>query len=504
MNGDRTAMYALPALLAALLLLGGCGEAREQKGAAGTPKGERGEITMMANLHTPEVPSKTIERLLEERTGFDIEVQWTPDGSYEEKFNASMATDTLPEAVYLKNAAMLAQLRDPIRNGLFWEIGPLLDEYDNLRRLKPDVLGNSAVDGKIYGIYQERPLSRQGIVYRKDWADRLGIEAPRTIEQFREMLYRFTFDDPDGNGIQDTFGLADRSDLVYGAFKTIASYMGAPNGWGERDGELLPEFMFPEYVDTMNFFRELHRDGVMNRDFPVTAKADQIELFISGKAGVYVGAMGDVHSLQLKAMQIDPTAVFDVHNRIAGPAGERVWSTSGFGTVVLFPIASVQSEEELREVLSFFDRLMDPELANLIRWGIEGVHYTLHEGKAVPTDDIKLAEKDVKPYQGFEIGGPNTIEGFLDSDFSMASKDKAERLTVDNETMLVRDPTWPLDSPTFNERGMRLQEYIQDATYKYILGHIETAQFEAEVDRWLDEGGQAIIDEYNESYRNSK
>lgn len=505
MKRRQTVMYALTLFVALAAVAAGCGPKPSARPGAGAQQLEdRRTITMMANLHAPEVPSKTIELLIEEKTGFDIEVQWTPDGSYEEKFNASMATDTLPEAVYLKNATMLNLLRDPIRNGLFWEIGPLLQEYDNLKLLRPEVLRNTAVDGKVYGIYQERPLSRQGIIYRKDWADRLGLDAPRTIDELYEMLYRFTYDDPDGNGIQDTIGLSDRSDLVYGAFKTVASYFGAPNGWGENDGKLLPEFMFPEYVDALNFFRKLHREGLINRDFPVTAKADQVDLFISGKAGVYIGSMGDVNSLQLKAKDILPNAVFDVHNRIAGPAGERIWATSGFGTVVLFPKSAVQSEEELRDILTFFDQLMEPEIANLIRWGIEGVHYTIQDGKAVPTEDIALTQKDVKPYQGFEIGGPNTIEGLLDSDFSMTAKDKAAKLTLDNETMLVHDPSLPLESNTFNERGVRLQEYIQDATYMYILGHIDEAGFEAEVNRWLKEGGQAIIDEFNASYRGAK
>jgi putative aldouronate transport system substrate-binding protein len=44
---------------------------------------------------------------------------------------------------------------------------------------------------------------------------------------------------------------------VYGAFKTIGSWFGTPNYWGEKDGELLPEFVFLEYKETMDFMKEL-------------------------------------------------------------------------------------------------------------------------------------------------------------------------------------------------------------------------------------------------------
>jgi putative aldouronate transport system substrate-binding protein len=500
MGNNSRKMYALSAIVLLMILaacspldmVGGSPAATSQAKDA-----ERATITIMANLHTSEVPSRTIELLLEEQTGFKLDIHWTPDGSYEEKFNAAMATDTLQEAVFLKNGEMLNLVRDPIRSGMFWEIGPLLEDYPNLSRLNAEILHNSSVDGRVYGIYQERPLSRQGLIYRKDWADRLGLAPPRTIDELYEMLRAFTQDDPDGNGRMDTFGLADRSDLVFGAFKTIASYFGVPNGWGEQEGQLMPDFMFPEYMHTMNFFRRLHEEGLMNRDFPVTAKTDQQELFITGQAGVYVGAMGDVNSLQLRAREAESGAVFDVHNRIAGPLGERVWATTGYGTLVLFPKSSVANEDELADILTFFDRLMEPETANLLRWGIEGEHHTIRSGRAVPSDDIAKMQKDVTPYHALEIGGPSTIEDYLQFDFNLEAKDKAELLTRDNESMLVYNPALMLDSPTNNERGARLFESIQDATYQYILGMIDEQGFRQAVERWLELGGQAIIDEYN-------
>ena len=179
------------------------------------------------------------------KTGTKLDIQWVPDGTYDEKVNASFATGTLPQVTYLKNAASLVNMRDAIRNGQFWEIGPLLDQYPNLSKLKPDVLKNTAVDGKIYALYREVPLSRQGIIYRKDWADKLGLSAPTNIDEFYNMLKQFKEKDPDGNGQDDTIPLTDRNDLIYGAFKTVSSWLGTPNNWGEKDGKLAPNSCSP-------------------------------------------------------------------------------------------------------------------------------------------------------------------------------------------------------------------------------------------------------------------
>lgn len=471
---------------------------------AEAPKGPV-KITIMANLHTPEVPSDKIEKLVEEATNTQLEIQWVPDGSYDEKMNASFATGTLPQAVYIKNQASLILLRNAIRNGQFWEIGPLLKDYPNLSRLNPDVLKNTSVDGKIYALYQERPLSRQGLIYRKDWADNLGLSAPTNIDEFYNMLKAFTEGDPDRNGVHDTIGLTDRSDLIYGAFKTVSSWFGTPNNWGEMDGKLMPEFMFPQYMETMKFFKRLHQEGLINREFPVTSKTDQQNLLITGKAGAYVGSMADVGSLHSKIIEVNPNALLDVHHKIAGPDGKyAVWAIPGYGSVVLFPKSAVKSEDELRDILAFYDQLMSTEIGNLIYWGVEGEHYTMENGLVIPSQDVALTDREVKPYQALQIGGVSTIEGFLSAKHSPESKAKAEELILDNNNYLIHDPTAALDSETYTQDGVRLGELIKDATYQFMLGDIDEAGFQAAVDNWLKQGGQKIIDEFNASYEQAK
>ena len=66
--------------------------------------------------------------------------------------------------------------KEAIRDDQFWEIGPYFEEFKNLGKLKEAVVKNTMVDGKVYSLYQGRPLSRQGLIYRKDWADKLGLK----------------------------------------------------------------------------------------------------------------------------------------------------------------------------------------------------------------------------------------------------------------------------------------------------------------------------------------
>jgi putative aldouronate transport system substrate-binding protein len=498
MNKNTTKSVLLSAV--ALTLVAGCAKAPVAPGNTaengGSQQNGPTKISIMINLHTPEIPSDKLKKILEEKTNTELDIQFVPDGTYNEKLNVAFSTGSLPQAVY----AQISNFRQAILDGQFWEIGPFIKDYPNLNQLKPEVLKNTAVNGKIYALYQESPISRQGVIYRKDWADNLGLKAPTTLDELYTMMKLFKEGDPDKNGKNDTFGLTDRNDFQYGAFKTVASYHGTPNNWGMKDGKLLPDFMFPEYIETMKYIQKLHQEGLINQDFPVTSKTDQQNLLISGKAGVYIGSMQDAIGLQDKVAALNPAAQLDVQNRIAGPKGNAIWALPGYGAVVLFPKTAVKNEEQLKSILAFYDKLMSPELANLINYGEENIHYTPAEGgKITRVDDNKLLDKELKPYMSLRIGGPSTIN-LKELFYIKPIQARAEVLVKDNESFLIHDPTAPLFSKANTEIGTRLQEIIKDATYKFMMGSIDEAGFNKEVERWRKDGGDTIIEEFNESY----
>lgn len=456
------------------------------------------EISIMTPLHTAETPEKKVEKLIEEKTNVKLDIEWIPASTYQDRVNTAFATNALADVV---NISMEGPVKESIRDGQFWEIGPYLDEYDNLSKLKDEILDNTRVDGKLYALYQGRPLSRQGIIYRKDWADNLGLSAPTTTEEFYEMLKQFTENDPNGTGENDTIGLADRGDLNSGAFKTVASWFGTPNNWGEKDGELRPDFMFPEYKQTMDFFKKLRDNGYINLDFPATSKPDQQDLMKSGSAGVYVGCMCDVQGLYADAVQNDEDVEFDVHNKVDGPHGEYgTPSIPGYNHPYLFPKSSVKTEEDLKNTLQFMDDLMSTELSNILYWGIEDDHYTLEDDKVVPIDDQGKIDREVTPYNTIEIGEAET-NGKYEAMYNYEPKEKAEKLYKDNENYLIEDPTVTLDSETYDLDGERLEQIIEDATHNYMLGDINEGEFDQAIENWLDQGGQDIIEEYNASYQ---
>lgn len=50
---------------------------------------------------------------------------------------------------------------------------------------------------------------------RQDWLENLGLSQPKTIDELINVIEKFTTDDPDGNGVDDTYGLGVTGALTF-------------------------------------------------------------------------------------------------------------------------------------------------------------------------------------------------------------------------------------------------------------------------------------------------
>lgn len=462
--------------------------------------GNRPVISIMAPLHFPHPPIPELVQEIESRTQTKLELNWVPDGIYTDKMNTALTTNSLKKATYVKYTDYML-MKNSIRSGAFWDIGPYLAAYPNLKQLNKEILGQAAVDGKIYGLYTERPSSRQGIIIREDWLNNLKLAKPTNLDELYQVLKAFTFGDPDLNGKVDTIGLTDRNDLVFGAFKTISSYFGTPNNWGtDAAGKLVPEFETQAYVDTMNYMKKLYDEKLINADFAVTSKEVQRDKLIRGIAGAYLGSMQDVQRLSDEAQRMNPKAKLTLVNHIEGPMGFKIWSIPNYSALYLFSKKAIRTEAELKQVLQFFDRSMDKDVANLMKYGLEGRHYTAKGDQVQLTEETsKLRVNEVNALYALMIADLNNPKVMHVSESESLSQ-LADRLSLDNEKNVIKDPTVGLESKTYDERGVELYKIVSDATYNYILGKLDKAAFQQEIERWKRNGGSQMIREYNEAY----
>ncbi|OCT14571.1 ABC transporter substrate-binding protein [Paenibacillus pectinilyticus] len=487
--------------LIGLLVMSACQSSNSPKAAE--ESNARPVISIMAPLHFPHPPIPELVQEIEKLTQTKLELNWVPDGIYTDKMNTALTTNSLKKATYVKYTDYML-MKNSIRSGAFWDIGPYLSAFPNLKKLNQEILGQAAVDGKIYGLYTERPSSRQGIIIREDWLNNLKLNKPTNLDELYAVLKAFTYGDPDRNGKDDTIGLTDRNDLVFGAFKTIGSYFGVPNNWAVSAGNFVPEFDTQAYVDTMNFMKKLYDEKLINSDFAVTSKEVQRDKLIRGNAGVYIGSMQDVQRLSDEAQLVNPDARFTLVNRIEGPQGFHIWSIPNYSALYLFSKKAIRTEAELKQVLQFFDRSMDKDVANLMKYGLEGRHFTTKNGQVQLSEDTsKIRVNEVNALYALmiaDLNNPNVMPVVESESLSQL----ADTLSLDNEKYVIKDPTLGLESKTYDERGVEMYKIVSDATYNYMLGKLDKAAFGQEIERWRRGGGNQMISEYNEAYGKKK
>lgn len=453
------------------------------------------KLSMMNQYYSVEPPKADNEaiKLIEEYTGTKLDITWVPNSAYNDKVNATIAGGELPQ-IMLITSNKSPSIVNAVKSGMFWEIGPYLQDYPNLSKLNSLVLNNVSVDGKVYGIYRSRPVAREGAILRKDWLTTLGLGEPKTLDDIYNAIKAFTKEDPDKNGVDDTFGMYEGRAL--NGFSPLLSWHGGYNLYGIEDGKVVVDFSKEEYLDVLKFYKRLYDEKLINQDFAVAPGAKRQETMNQGKAGIIFGALDDTNSGFNDLYKVVPDAELDVIGSINGPKGERqMLFNGGYNGLYMFPKTSVKTEEELKGILGFLDKLADKDMQNLFEWGIEGKHYKLENGVPARTDG-KSYETDVNSIYQLRFDDGSLVTAGEDAPIVK----KYKQIFRDNVDIVVANPVEAFESATLAEKGSEITKIIQDARVKFIMGEIDEAGWHSAVEQWRKSGGDQALAEYTEQY----
>ncbi len=458
-------------------------------------------ISWMAMLHTPTPPSGDVEEKLEEYTGIEIDFQWVPDASKEERINAALSSDTLTDIVSLTQIANTT-VRQALASGMFWDVEPYLSEFDNLSQINDATIDVSRINGKVYGVPVQKPIARYGTLVRQDWLDNLGLEQPKTLEELQEVARAFTEDDPDGNGIDDTVGFVERQESYAVGFRSLTGYFGAGSVFALNDkDEIIPSFMQPEFKEAMEYYRNIYANGWMNSDFAVMPKADQKDYLVTGKGGIIFAGLFEANNYMIAAAGTPQEEVMDwalINDITHGDVERRVLSDTngGMGGWLAISKANVKTEDDLRVVLQFINDLMDIEPFTLMTEGIEGVHYELAEGDVLKRIDDTKWQQEVQPLS-------SSRPSELVTTFKVESElsNEATEKMAENAEFAVINIAQALDSDAYTSQWSSLVEGIEDAYYQFMMGDIQMEDFDKAIETFLKNGGQTVIDEYTAAYK---
>ncbi|NUP02154.1 MAG: extracellular solute-binding protein [Nonomuraea sp.] len=480
----------------------------------GEAASDSGTVTMMVPLFgTAPDPAGEVQTAIEKLVGKKLKITWVPNADYNDKTNVTLASDKMPQVMVIQGDKSSSFVR-AAQAGAFWDLTGKLDKYPNLKPKDEQTARNASTNGKTYGIYRVRPLLRSAVVLRKDWLDKVGMKLPETVDDLYAVAKAFTEKDPDGNGKKDTYGLIIPKwpSPQYGSaspYDVIETWFGAPNGWGERNGKLVPGFDTEEFVTANKFVKKMIDEGLVNPDFATLDSTKWNEPFFQDKGGMIIDV--NVRAIQLldllKEKNPDDFDKVAMVGNLKRPDGQKFsYPFTGYNGVIAISRQSVQTEQQLDDVLKVLDKMASKEGGILLSNGIEGRNFKVENNAAllVNQDDpkIKAIQNDVD--KAFIQLGTTVSVGIGAYPFAYDDAPHndnlklREQLVAEDLKTAVHNPALAVVAPTAIAKGQTLDPIITDARIKFLSGALDEAGLRAEIKRWYDNGGTQIAAEVND------
>lgn len=467
--------------------------------------------------------AEQIFQAMEDFTGVDVELIWVANDVLADKNSLYLSTPKTMPNVITWGGTVTGVVVQSAKSGAFVDLTDYImmkDEngeflYPNLAGADPMVLENLTVDGKLIGIPRTRVLSRYGLCYRRDWAEKLGVELPEnaTPDDVYNMLYAFTYNDPDGNGVQDTIGMEMTS--YTGVFDIIQTWFGCGNGWAEVDGRLVPVWMQDEYFEAADYIKKLYDDGLMPADWasrPTDTWSDGVK---KGENGVYIDVMGNgkrIWQYYTAEESYTPSVVNPeepASMELYGAIGGHTLATAGYNGYFTLSATTCDTEEKILAALSFLDKLSEPEMLLLLQYGIEGVNYELDSDGNI----VRLDSEDPALAAGYK--GLNQLLSYLPTyeaadAATPVKRDEAAFAEVEAYAKAlpcaVLNPalSYTVNSTAYAEDGSYLDQKAAALRTQYICGEINKEEFKAGFEEIRAGGYDQIIEEVNEQYQSNK
>ncbi|MDO3411872.1 extracellular solute-binding protein [Saccharibacillus sp. CPCC 101409] len=507
--GTRYAKLLAP-LLAFALMLSACGGSNQASSEASGGDSGPLEVSVMTITPsaTPASDDNVIKRAIEKATNSKLNIQWVSNNIYADKLNLTLASGDIPELIMI-NDPFSSTFTKMVNQGAFWDISPYIHDYPNLTNGIPEIAWETTkqADGGSYGIPRPRPVDDISFfIIRKDWLDNLGLEPPTTTDELYTVMKAFVEDDPDGDGKKDTTALASYispDDFNIGpALNAIENSFTGANGswkWDESQQKLIYTAFLPETRESLEYLAKAYKEGLLPEDLLSLKLTQARELFTRGEAGIIVdktGTMRNIYADELK--KVDPSFKYTDFYPLTA-INDYTPLGSGYNGILAIP--KTVSEDKLKRILKLVDTWMNHDVFEIQKYGLEGVHYKLENGKKI-ADKEKLSADNASDFNHIVNVIDMPWEPTGESEEETQANELFKKIDEARAATSVADLSSGLQSAAGQKILPDLNKRTQDIKAKIILG-LEPIEAWDEFVSSLESSAdvQKMSEEINEAYQ---
>lgn len=314
--------------------------------------------------------------------GIDVNLIQGDAANFNQQLALYISSGDMPDIVFCDYNVWM----DYAKTGAWADLSPYLgEEYADLMKFVGEDWSYMTLDDQIYGIPNELKVPSSHVTYiRQDWLDNLGLEVPTSLEEYTEVMRQFTFNDPDGNGKNDTYGLSAAG------YTYLSFLMGAFGASTERDyflneeGTITDNAISDEYKAALAYLRDIYSEGLIDPELFTCTYEQAMAKWGRGEMGVLSAwwSHGFNAYSRFDFGSLQPDAVV---KPILPPVGEDGKSgnlhSAPFSQAV--GISYLCSEEEIEAAMKYMNFQASDYGFRVLQYGVEGEFFEWDEEKII-------------------------------------------------------------------------------------------------------------------------
>ncbi len=441
-------------------------------------------------------------------TNTDFNVTMAGGSDYMTKLNALLAGGNTPDYFTLN----VTEIQNLVNNKVITPIDDFIPNMPNYQKALEGTAtkmgyDNFMVDGQHYAFvnrYLEGELNAanaSGMGIREDWLTNLGLDVPVTLDDYYDVLTAFTFDDPDGNGQNDTYGLGGHKGQMFSSvFGAYGIYMNGVNSWSEVDGQLVHNTTLPEVKEVLTTLNKWYKDGIIDPDKFIIESKQTKDKFIGGQIGAYETSVWWTNDARIAWSETNPDYSTIMIAPPEGPEGDAAYPVNpvaSTGHVISRNAAENKDIDRLTKILDWTCNTEEDGGMMLVTYGIEDTHYAYDE--ATDFIDQSLIDDYVELYQN---GFSNPVRWItvVDRRWIPADDGRAVDFTVTGDEDL-----WVMTEFSGSVEAMKdypdLYTILWDEYFtKIVIGELPVDAFDEYVTRFFAEGGTELTEQVNAAW----
>lgn len=370
-----------------------------------------------------------------------------------------------------------------------------------------DIIGFPSIHG------DEFLCTSYGMIVRADWLEDLNMEAPRTPDEFYDMLVAFKEQKGAEVPLSVTPGAMRNYLLDMGI---LTSGFGLPAGnFYQVDGEVHFGYAESEYKDVLVWLNKLYEEKLLDNNFATLDGSMTKGNILSGRSGVNSGTPGGNLGSWLDSMAEDPEYDLTGIPSLSTEAGEKSMGGHRNQAVNGNYAFITGSCEDIETAAKFLNYGYSEDGHMFFNFGVEGESYTMEGDKAIYSDFITAnadgwtVQQAMAAYcMGWTAGPFVQDKGYAEQYFSKPQQQEALTAWTDNDRGDYVMPSIsinPDDITEYSNIASEIDVYVKEMQVKFITGVVSLDTFETEYLPTLEKMGvaryieiqQNALDEFN-------